>query len=145
MGKSVIKFLAIIAVIAIVIYAGIAGLQFSDRFQIFGVKNDNGVTQGLDLKGGSVIVFEADATDPSEQDMDTVVQTIRKRLDLQGYTEATVELQGSKKVRVELPDVQNTDEAVKTLGSTAQLVFAEEEHKTPMTETKSMLPMTKSL
>ena len=112
MGKSVIKFLAIIAVIAIVIYAGIAGLQFSDSFQIFGVKNDNGVTQGLDLKGGSVIVFEADATDPSEQDMDTVVQTIRKRLDLQGYTEATVELQGSKKVRVELPDVQNTDEAV---------------------------------
>ena len=45
MGKSVIKFLAIIAVIAIVIYAGIAGLQFSDSFQIFGVKNDNGVTQ----------------------------------------------------------------------------------------------------
>lgn len=131
MGKSVIKFLAIIAVIAIVIYAGIAGLQFSDRFQIFGVKNDNGVTQGLDLKGGSVIVFEADATDPSEQDMDTVVQTIRKRLDLQGYTEATVELQGSKKVRVELPDVQNTDEAVKTLGSTAQLVFAEEVTQDP--------------
>lgn len=131
MGKSVIKFLAIIAVIAIVIYAGIAGLQFSDSFQIFGVKNDNGVTQGLDLKGGSVIVFEADATDPSEQDMDTVVQTIRKRLDLQGYTEATVELQGSKKVRVELPDVQNTDEAVKTLGSTAQLVFAEEVTQDP--------------
>lgn len=131
MGKSIIKFLAIIAVITVIVYAGIAGLPFSDSFKIFGVKNDGGVTQGLDLKGGSVIVFEADADNPSEQDMDTVVQTIRKRLDLQGYTEATVELQGSNKVRVELPDVQNTDEAVKTLGSTAQLVFAEEVTQDP--------------
>lgn len=131
MGKSIIKFLAIILVIAALVVVGINGVSVTDNFKIFGVKNDDGITQGLDLKGGSVIVFEADADDPSEQDMDTVVQTIRKRLDLQGYTEAAVELQGSNKVRVELPDVQDTEQAVKTLGATAQLIFAEEVTQDP--------------
>lgn len=131
MGKSIIKFLAIILVITALVVVGINGVTVTDNFKIFGVKNDDGITQGLDLKGGSVIVFEADADDPSEQDMDTVIQTIRKRLDLQGYTEATVELQGSNKVRVELPDVQDTEQAVKTLGATAQLIFAEEVTQDP--------------
>lgn len=125
MGKSVTKFLAIILVIAAVIYVGVAGLDFSDSFKIPGITDEGGITQGLDLKGGTVIVFQADAENPSEEDMDTVVQTIRKRLDLQGYTEATVTLQGTDKVRVELPDVQNADQAVQTLGATAQLIFAE--------------------
>lgn len=125
MSRSIVKFLAIILVIAAVTFVGIEGLDISDSVQIPGVKDDGGITQGLDLKGGTVIVFEADAEEPSDDDMSTVIQTIRKRLDLQNYTEATVTRQGSDKIRVELPDVQDANQAVETLGATAQLVFAE--------------------
>lgn len=125
MSRSIVKFMAIILVIAAVTYAGIAGVDFSDKVKIPGVIDEDGITQGLDLKGGTVIVFEADADEPSDDDMSTVIQTIRKRLDLQNYTEATVTRQGDDKIRVELPDVQDANQAVETLGATAQLVFAE--------------------
>lgn len=123
MSRSLVKFAAIILVIAALLYVGLYGLDFTDKYRIPGIMDSDGVTQGLDLKGGTVIVFKADAEEPSEEDMDNVLNMLRKRLDFQGYTEASVTLQGSNKVRVELPDVQDSDKAVETLGATAQLEF----------------------
>lgn len=126
MSRSIVKFTAIILAIVVVVYVGMYGLDFSDSFSIPGVTDENGITQGLDLKGGTVIVFKAQADEPTDDDMETVVSTIRKRLDLQGYTEATVTRQGTDKIRVELPDVQDAEAAVETLGATAQLKFTED-------------------
>ena len=125
MSRSLVKFAAIILVIAAILYVGIYGLDFSDRVSIPGVTDADGITQGLDLKGGSVIVYKAQAENPTDEEMEIVVNIIRRRLDLQNYTEATITRQGVDKIRVELPDVQDTQKAVETLGSTAQLVFAE--------------------
>lgn len=126
MSRSIVKFAAIILLIAVVVYVGIYGVDFSDRFKVPGITDEGGITQGLDLKGGTVIVFKAQADNPSDEDMDTVVSTIRKRLDFQNYTEAVVTRQGVDKIRVELPDVQDAEKAVETLGATAQLQFTED-------------------
>ncbi len=123
MSRSLVKFAAIILVIAALLYVGVYGLDFTDKYRIPGITDSDGITQGLDLKGGTVIVFRAAADDPSEEDMDNVVNLLRRRLDFQGYTEASVTMQGSNKVRVEIPDVQDSDTAVETLGATAQLEF----------------------
>lgn len=131
MSKSIVKFIAIIVVIAALMYTGIYGLAAIGLPQVKGIASEDGIRQGLDLKGGSVIVFEAQADNPSNDDMDTAVNTIRKRVDFQGYTEATVTRQGEKSIRVELPDVQDTDQAVATLGSTAQLLFVDSNYLTP--------------
>lgn len=125
MSRSIVKFTAIILVIAAFLYVGLFGVDITDTFSIYGVLEEDGVTQGLDLKGGTVIVYKAQADDVTEDDMNTVVSMLRTRLDGQGYTEANVTKQGVDKVRVELPDVQDAQEAVDTLGATAQLVFAE--------------------
>ncbi|MEE1049658.1 MAG: protein translocase subunit SecD, partial [Clostridia bacterium] len=125
MSRSIVKFAAIVLVIAALLYTGIFGLDFSDKFSIPGVADEGGITQGLDLKGGTVIVYKAQAENPSEEDMDTVASMLRTRLDGQGYTEATLTRQGTDKIRVELPDVQDAQTAVETLGATAQLIFAE--------------------
>lgn len=125
MSRSIVKFTAIILVIAAFLYVGLFGVDITDTFSIYGVLEEDGVTQGLDLKGGTVIVYKAQADDVTEDDMNTVVSMLRTRLDGQGYTEANVTKQGADKVRVELPDVQDAQEAVDTLGATAQLVFAE--------------------
>lgn len=131
MSRSLVKFAALILVIAALLYTGIYGLDFSDKFSIPGVTDENGITQGLDLKGGTVIVYKAQADAPTDDEMETVVSIIRRRLDLQNYTEATITRQGDDKIRVELPDVQDAQTAVETLGSTAQLVFAESVSQDP--------------
>ncbi len=135
MSRSIIKFAAILIVIIALLaiatgylpgYGVFGNIAITDNFKIHGITSDGGITQGLDLKGGTVIVFKAQTDNPSDADMDTVVNTIVKRLDFQGYTEASVTRQGTDKIRVELPSVQNAQEAVETLGATAQLQFTED-------------------
>ena len=123
MSRSFVKFTAIILVIAALLYVGLYGLDITDKVRFPGILDEDGITQGLDLKGGTVIVYKAQTDEPTDDEMDTVVSMLRTRLDSQGYTEATLTRQGSDKVRVELPDVQDAQEAVETLGATAQLEF----------------------
>ncbi len=123
MSRSLVKFVAIILVIAALFYVGLYGLDISDSVRFPGILDEDGITQGLDLKGGTVIVYKAQTDNPSDDDMNTVVSMLRTRLDGQGYTEAVLTRQGTDKVRVELPDVQDAQKAVETLGATAQLSF----------------------
>ena len=62
---------------------------------------DWGIRQGLDLVGGSVITYEAQTDSPTEEQMQSVENVLRNRLDSLGYSEATTSRQGEKKVRVE--------------------------------------------
>ena len=133
MSRSIVKFVAIILVIAALLYVGLYGLDFTDKVRFPGILDEDGITQGLDLKGGTVIVYKAQTDNPTEDELNTVSSVVRSRLDSRGYTEATLTKQGSDKVRVELPDVQNAQEAVDTLGATAQLVFQDPEGNQVMT------------
>lgn len=127
MAKSVIKLAAILLIICGLMFVAIYGIDFTDSVRVPGVMDEDGIVQGLDLKGGSVIVFEAQTDNPTDQDMDTVVSMLRTRLDGMGYTEATLTRQGSDKVRIEIPSVSNPAEAVESLGATAQLKFVDAE------------------
>jgi len=126
-SRSIIKFAAIILVIAALLFVALYGLDFTEDVRFPGILDPDGVVQGLDLKGGSVIVFEAQEENPSDEQMDTVTNMMRTRLDGLGYSEAPVTRQGSKKVRIEIPSVSNPEEAAETLGATAQLQFVDYE------------------
>ena len=125
MTKSIIKLSGIILVIVLLTYLAIAGVKISDTTQIYGITTKGGITQGLDLNGGSVIVFKAKKENPSQDEMNTVAELLRTRLDNMGYTESDISVQGSDKVRVEIPSFSNPEEAAKSLGATAQLKFFE--------------------
>ena len=125
MSRSIIKFTAIIAVIAALLFVALYGLDFTETARFPGVLDPDGVVQGLDLKGGSVIVFEAQEENPSDEQMNTVANMMRTRLDGLGYSEATVTRQGLKKVRIEIPSVSDPEKAAETLGATAQLRFVD--------------------
>ena len=95
---------------------------------------DNGIRLGLDLVGGSRIVYEAEIPDGYNQanladDMNSVQKVIRQRLTDKGFTEATVALTGDNRVTVEIPQITNPEEAVQTLGTTAQLTFVDADGK----------------
>ncbi|MGE5857829.1 MAG: protein translocase subunit SecD, partial [Solirubrobacterales bacterium] len=84
-------------------------------------------TLGLDLKGGTELIFQARPTpqNPSIDgaDMDRAIEIIRKRTDAFGVSEPEISRIGSDSIRVGLPDVSNAARASEQVGQTAQLQF----------------------
>jgi SecD/SecF fusion protein len=81
---------------------------------------------GLDLQGGTQIVFEAEDTDEVTVDDDVIertVEVLRRRVDAVGVTEPTIQTSGDRRIIVELPGISDPDEAIEIIGRTAQLTF----------------------
>jgi preprotein translocase subunit SecD len=91
-----------------------------------------GLTLGLDLKGGSHLVYQADLSqkDPAQSDDDAmrgVLDKIERRVNAYGVTEPIIQRQGHDRILVQLPGVKDIDEAIKLIGQTAELDFREVE------------------
>lgn len=48
-------------------------------------------------------------------------------MDWKGWTEAEVAREGDKRIRVQIPGVEDAEEAIQEIGQTAQLSFADED------------------
>ncbi len=88
---------------------------------------------GLDLKGGSHLVYSIDLTkkDPAQTDADVIESVklkIERRVNAYGVTEPIVQTIRNERgsfVLVQLPGVKDIDEAIKLIGQTAELDFRE--------------------
>jgi SecD/SecF fusion protein len=84
-------------------------------------------TLGLDLKGGTELIFQARPTPQNQSidgsDMDRAIEIIRKRTDAFGVSEPEISRIGTDSIRVGLPDVSNAADASDQVGKTAQLYF----------------------
>jgi len=87
---------------------------------------------GLDLAGGSHLTFEADTKSKSGEDkkeaLVSLKEVMERRVNLFGVSEPNVQIssfQDKDRIIVELPGVKETEEAIKLIGKTAQLIFAE--------------------
>ena len=85
----------------------------------------NQIEQGLDLSGGVDIVYEADQEFVSESEMTAAVSLLQGRMDWNGWTEAEVAREGSRRIRVQIPGVENAEEAIEKIGRTGQLAFVD--------------------
>ena len=68
------------------------------------------IKQGLDLSGGVYIVYEADKEDVIAEEMQAAVSLIQGRMDWNGWTEAEVAQEGTNRIRVDIPGVENAEE-----------------------------------
>lgn len=130
MKKSILSFVAVLAVIALLCCTAAFGLTVGPVSVPSVLDEENGIRRGLDLVGGSSITFEAVLEDDYDtanlqSDMASVQAMLQKRLDSLGYTEATVELVGDNRVKVDIPAINDPAEAVSVLGATAQLQFVD--------------------
>ena len=91
------------------------------------------IKQGLDLSGGVYIVYEADKEDVTAEEMQADVSLIQGRMDWNGWTEAEVAQEGANRIRVDIPGVENAEEAIREIGQTAQLSFVDETGKVLLT------------
>lgn len=122
-AKGLIAFVIIVALAITGVLAAINGLQIGGA-EITPVRDS--IKQGLDLKGGVFVVFEAE-TDATGQELDQLInqtiQVFRRRVDAMGLTEPTIVQEGDRRIRVELPGVEQVQDALDMIGKTAQLQF----------------------
>lgn len=107
---------------------------------------------GLDLKGGSHLVFQADTSKVKPDDLKDALNssrdTIEKRVNYYGVAEPlvqTVKSGSAYRITVDLPGIDDVNQAVSLIGQTAQLSFKEEmpaDEKTA-TSTPAILRLTK--
>ncbi|MBM7582302.1 protein-export SecD/SecF family membrane protein [Caldicoprobacter guelmensis] len=121
--KSGLKLFLIILCIAIASYIALNGLEIG-IYRI--VPLGEGVQQGLDLKGGLYVVYEADIA-PGDPDRDNkiegAIRVMRNRLDRANQHEATIAPQGTNRIVVEIPGVSNPQELADILMKPAVLEF----------------------
>lgn len=82
---------------------------------------------GLDLKGGAHLVFEADLSEVDDPDeaMKGVVAVIERRIDAFGVLEPRIERVGENRLHVEIPGIEEIEEATRLIGETALIAFKE--------------------
>ena len=87
---------------------------------------NNPVNLGLDLRGGTQVVLEAQDTAEVTVDSDVTARTLevlRRRVDAFGVAEPTLQVSGDRRIIIEMPGVDDPDAALEVIGRTAQLTF----------------------
>ena len=81
---------------------------------------------GLDINGGVYVLLEAETDEKGTEKSKVMEQTksvLENRVNAMGISEASVSIEGDNRIRVEMPGVEDADEAIKQIGKTAQLKF----------------------
>jgi preprotein translocase subunit SecD len=85
---------------------------------------------GLDLQGGSELTIQIKPTKEhptiSQLDVDAVQKVIENRINGLGVSEALIQSTGNNQILVQLPGVNDPQQAERVLGGTAQLEFREQ-------------------
>jgi preprotein translocase subunit SecD len=98
----------------------------------FNFKRDLNIKEGLDLQGGTELVLQAkmDGIKPADRSeaLNSAKEVIARRVDLYGVSEPVIQTSqqsGNYRILVELPGIQNIQQAIELIGQTAQLDFRE--------------------
>lgn len=119
---------------------------------IFGlnIKKEFTTKLGLDLRGGSSLIFEASTTKVKKEDLNDALNSARdvieRRINFFGVTEPqiqTVKTGNKYRLSVDLPGINNYEEAIKLIGQTAQLTFRELPDEKIATATPIFLQLTR--
>ncbi len=121
--KNLSIFILILLLISVFGITAFNGMNIGNiKFEPVGLQ----INQGLDLKGGVFVVYEA-KTDASGEELnkiiDQTIEVFRKRVDGMGLTEPVIVKEGNNRIRIELPGVKDAQQAIDTIGKTAQLQF----------------------
>ncbi len=123
---SISRFVLLLLAIVLICSVTVCGIYINDDTRLQGIFEDGTIRLGLDLAGGSIVTFQAktdDTGDSLQSGMDSVETVMRDRLDGQGLTEALCYLTGDDMITIEIPDVDDPNEAINNFMQTAKLQF----------------------
>jgi preprotein translocase subunit SecD len=130
--KSILKKAALLAGI-LLIALGAAWIVWPHGSRIdltklhINFKKEFSTHLGLDLQGGSHLVYQADFASVSDADrkdaLTAVRDTIERRVNSFGVSEPLVQVQGKDQIVVELPGISDVNKAIDQIGQTPLLEF----------------------
>ena len=90
-----------------------------------------GLSLGLDLQGGSHLVYQTDLRDPNtgapievtQDQLDALKLNIERRVNSSGLGEPVIQILGSDRLLIQMPGLDDPERAKRLIGETAQLVF----------------------
>ncbi len=129
---NISRFVLLLLAIVFVCMVTVTGIYIDDDTQLKGIFEEGTIRLGLDLAGGSVVTFQAKTEDTGadlESGMDSVYTVMRDRLDGQGLTEALCYLTGDDMITIEIPDIEDPNEAIANFMQTAKLQFKDKNGK----------------
>lgn len=126
----------IVAIIGICILAYVTLMNVDNKGQ--------GIKLGLDLQGGVDIVYEPQLEDNMSNEevaasMQAAQALIQTRLDRNGYTEAEVSIEGGRRLRVDIPGVEDPQKAINEIGAAGMLYFYDKPKGIEGQEAKTIL------
>lgn len=87
----------------------------------------NNIKLGLDLQGGFEVLYEVEAAKEGQKiDKETLIHTtdaLNRRVNVLGVSEPNIQIEGDDRIRVQLPGVQDQNQAREVLGTQATLTF----------------------
>ncbi len=116
----------------IIILVVLAGAFYFSNPPFDTVTQKGKLNLGLDLKGGVHLVWEVDKEKLNQMGLSTLMrqesiyraaEVIRNRIDALGVKEPSIYTQGSDRIVVQLPGLNDPNEAIKTIGDVAFLEF----------------------
>jgi protein-export membrane protein SecD len=99
-----------------------------------------GLSLGLDLQGGSHLIYKAALTDEvtgepiavTEDDMESLKRTIERRVNASGLGEPIIQILGEDRLLIQLPGVSDPARAKSLIGETARLEFKRRSNNVPL-------------
>lgn len=132
--KAKVKF----ALLAIIAAIGILLTCFSFRIPFTTIRYNgfaNAIRLGLDIKGGVLAVYEAsveeDQADEFDSRLDATISRLEQFLADEDYSEAVVYKQGTNKIAIEVPDVDDPQAIFDIIGQPASLEISREGSSLP--------------
>jgi len=129
--KTLLNFILIILIAvltAYIVYPKNQGIKIND----YGVKysNDLKFHLGLDLQGGTHLVYQSDLSQIKEEDKSSAIEGVRdvieRRVNAFGVAEPIVQTTKNDRLIVELAGISDVNQAINMIGETPFLEFKEE-------------------
>ncbi len=115
----------VFAVLIVILLIASWAVSFTGAGEKFGNLGEQ-LKYGLDINGGVYVLLEADSKETGQELTAIMNQTksvLENRVNAMGISEAQVSIEGTNRIRVEMPGVEDAEEAIKQIGRTAQLQF----------------------
>ena len=125
------RVLKVIALIILVCAATLGIKEIEYNQFVRGGDTPLGLSLGLDLQGGSHLVYEAALRDSetgelmevTDDQMQSLVRTIERRINSSGLGEPIIQILGNDRLLVQLPGIRDPGRAKTLIGETARLEF----------------------
>lgn len=96
----------------------------------FALNQNIDLKYGLDLAGGSSLLFDVDTSKVPQSEISNALESLKnnieRRINLFGVSETSVQInkqQDKYRLQIDLPGVENVNDAISLIGTTAQLSF----------------------